>query len=1089
MARTRPPKKQTQATEQQGRPKDNEFRAQPVNENVARRAPTNVHGFPTSKEYVFIQKKFDELLSKKFNFFEKHGGRLGKEGTHYFNDGCRRSTFNPQILNFAEYYSDVEQLIEFANITHRDVSLNYNFYKDTRNADITILPLIALLSPSDNHQIILHSKLELPTSEQIKDVKKFVYECCYINKIWLLSSESIRETIYKFFVQTFTTEADSLKKILSKENTFVLMIINRTLKSSNQIEVEHIIVAVIFSANEADAICIDFVSTGIGYHGYGYGTLILHMAQVFGMEYNLNCHKLPSSKTRDTQTQTTYLACQNPMLDYYRKLGFEEVSTDSFISNKEMDDFSDRMNIKEWNKDSPEIQLKLLRIIGKVPREINFVNVVKDVDIEHSLYNKDLFPQFKTLKVGKELKKTMRESMELCVNKLRNHTGSESDVILMNSSSNFLDFLNSKFNDLMFFKIGKWFNSSFEEQMDNFDLKDFMESQTMLIALENLEMQFYQNQYQNIDIDTTEQWACIRCALCSKKVFVKKTKNEKMVEFLLKSVFSVWYSHVFCYEPNRENPFDEMNAGWNLCNQRYGEYLFRLRNSVRFDIDKILPGENGVKKIYVWKKRLQYFFVGFKVNYIKLLEEFVRNMSKFKSLHQKDETSKERRKRKSLLNNYTDELVIGKDETSSRHNQAHSQTANKKHHRELKQRRHVDESTWNEVFYQDLDLQKRIDKLEYVDVDKTEKFYQESLDYLEERDGLKDKNYINEWGEIQNENHYIAHLDDGKIIVLEEEWFKQYDDSDNFSHYVITSGTYRKLGQRSNRPVNLNKQDKNRIRKHVEECKGMCEIQRIKKIKRDKNDTVGYEYINYKVNAENESAPEHSKKVTHSCVSRLDYAGLDRNGRLHLLSNDWIELNFKKRDPKLYKRICTANVGQFVDIPPGNSNQQKLVRKINKNDYGPKNKYTQGSDPSCLFSSLANAIDYLGNPKISFKLIEIYYNEFHNNKNPHVTMKDVLRATTRNHYHKKFESKFKFKVTKVKRPNALDFIHPNKMPENIIYHCVLTNHHSIAICNGLIFDPSLSHSFLLNETNLRSCAEVNEHEKTSEIIVQLYKYS
>ena len=69
-----------------------------------------------------------------------------------------------------------------------------------------------------------------------------------------------------------------------------------------------------------------------------------------------------------------------------------------------------------------------------------------------------------------------------------------------------------------------------------------------------------------------------------------------MVEFLLKSVFSVWYSHVFCYEPNRENPFDEMNAGWNLCNQRYGEYLFRLRNSVRFDIDKILPGENGVKK-------------------------------------------------------------------------------------------------------------------------------------------------------------------------------------------------------------------------------------------------------------------------------------------------------------------------------------------------------------------------------------------------------------------------------------------------------------------------------------------------------------
>ena len=180
--------------------------------------------------------------------------------------------------------------------------------------------------------------------------------------------------------------------------------------------------------------------------------------------------------------------------------------------------------------------------------------------------------------------------------------------------------------------------------------------------------------------------------------------------------------------------------------------------------------------------------------------------------------------------------------------------------------------------------------------------------------------------------------------------------------------------------------------------------------------------------------------------------------------------------------------GQLVDIPHGNSDRQKVTEKIKKKDYGPKNRYTQDSDPSCLFTSLANALVYIRQEKLGQKLIEIYYNEFRNQNKSYVTMNDVLNVTSLNGYHSKFESKFRFEIKKVKQPNAMNLLPPTILEENNIFHCILSNHHSIAICNNLIFDPSLSHSILRNEANLRSCAEANKDESTSNIILKAYEY-
>ena len=388
-----------------------------------------------------------------------------------------------------------------------------------------------------------------------------------------------------------------------------------------------------------------------------------------------------------------------------------------------------------------------------------------------------------------------------------------------------------KYNEHLLIPIGKLFKSAFKDQIPLFDNLNFKQSQTMLIALESLEIQFFPQEYGDIGIGNTDQWVCIQCSLCKKKTFLKKTKNFKFVEFLMKAIYSVWYQHVFCYSTNVNNPFDSMNNDWNVCNNRKGEYLQRLRDSTRFDITVLSLDDNGEEKLFRWKKYLEFFLTGFKVRFSMILDSFVYYISKVKDLQLVQEGGpKEKRNRKTLITNYTEERIIGTVSTLKNQGKSRSVWSNSTYHNQNKTKRHNEETAWNESFYNDLNEQEEIDKIEYVNVDKTDELYEESIDYLNERSKLKDNNYINHWGEVQNKNHFIGHLSSGKIVVLEDEWFKQYDYTDNFSHYTLSNNTYKNILRRYNRPVSLNRNDKSRIRKHVQSVKGMCKIQQIKKI-------------------------------------------------------------------------------------------------------------------------------------------------------------------------------------------------------------------------------------------------------------------
>ena len=171
-------------------------------------------------------------------------------------------------------------------------------------------------------------------------MRKHVYEFCLIDKLLETGNLPIRETVFEFFKNIFTGEEEHIKSLLNKDQTFVLMIINRTLKPDVNILVDHIIASVIYTANQYSSICIDYLTTGKSYYSHGYGTLILHMAQVFAIEYNLNYQKKQTSD-EFKNNQMTYTYCRQELSHYYLLLGFEEMSVEEFESNKDLSNFGE----------------------------------------------------------------------------------------------------------------------------------------------------------------------------------------------------------------------------------------------------------------------------------------------------------------------------------------------------------------------------------------------------------------------------------------------------------------------------------------------------------------------------------------------------------------------------------------------------------------------------------------------------------------------------------------------------------------------------------------------------------------------------
>ena len=67
-------------------------------------------------------------------------------------------------------------------------------------------------------------------------------------------------------------------------------------------------------------------------------------------------------------------------------------------------------------------------------------------------------------------------------------------------------------------------------------------------------------------------------------------------------------------------------------------------------------------------------------------------------------------------------------------------------------------------------------------------------------------------------------------------------------------------------------------------------------------------------------------------------------------------MNYKERDPSLYKQICSLPIGETIKFTPGSSDIISSKHLVKVDDRGRPNKFVQGKEPSCLFLSLTNAL-------------------------------------------------------------------------------------------------------------------------------------
>ena len=122
-------------------------------------------------------------------------------------------------------------------------------------------------------------------------------------------------------------------------------------------------------------------------------------------------------------------------------------------------------------------------------------------------------------------------------------------------------------------------------------------------------------------------------------------------------------------------------------------------------------------------------------------------------------------------------------------------------------------------------------------------------------------------------------------MVIDDDWFKQYHDNGDFSHYTITRTTYLNLKKKYNKQISLNKQDKKKINKHVDDVLGRGEIHTIKRYKKTQHESDKFEHVDYlelKTNAGNpKNGTTRKDYVTYSSSSRYDYIGIDEKGRSH----------------------------------------------------------------------------------------------------------------------------------------------------------------------------------------------------------------
>ena len=209
----------------------------------------------------------------------------------------------------------------------------------------------------------------------------------------------------------------------------------------------------------------------------------------------------------------------------------------------------------------------------------------------------------------------------------------------------------------------------------------------------------------------------------------------------------------------------------------------------------------------------------------------------------------------------------------------------------------------------------------------------------------------------------------------------------------------------------------------------------------------------------------------HISTSKYAFIGYDKKRNYHRLSQDWIDMNYKEKFPKAYKRIMRLRPGENYRIPAGSTNEafqnydeQTEYSKKDISLIGPMIRYVQGDRPSCLAYSITSDLVYINQGLYATRIMEYYGFMLNDHDSEPFMMCNVLDIIFLHKERSKGEKRFKTTVNKVKQPDTIKIL--NDKTPNTMYHCILSNTHAIVLIDEWIFDSTQDRAIPRNELHL-----------------------
>ena len=493
--------------------------------------------------------------------------------------------------------------VKFASLELNSV-LPKNVYIDEMYPNCITTGLKYLLHKDDRPRLIDCGNMHVHTKYfNICKSRKKYYELYRVLNNHLKSSPT-KECIREFFRSIFQNFDEHIDWMMENEEIKIILLVNReNFLNDNTLSLSSIVGGVLYSVQGTIGTCINAIAIHSDYRYNSFGPLLIYLSQILGA-YHI---EVRCDGSLGTNFQT-YLACRKYTKAFYVSLGFKEVDDiEPFKEGGELESFGTHMELPMWidyKEDDKQIIMSISELCYKMR---NYITPNKFIQ-EDVLYDSQLWTHSHSLfKTPESWKSAVKRTLSRYVKSINEQPLNVVQELLDNENKFHPSRIYIQYQDHLTLPL---IGEIFGEICSTFEKKNRKNRghiiKSSIPSLSALKLRIFQKQKEGGE-NGDECWCQIECTRCKKVCCVKNTSLDPLVVFLMKCIMSIWYQHVYTFEPVEGNEWNKAYPDWHLCQKRNGTYLERLKISTYGDQEK-----------YDKRNSLTPYF-----KYVKYLEEFL----------------------------------------------------------------------------------------------------------------------------------------------------------------------------------------------------------------------------------------------------------------------------------------------------------------------------------------------------------------------------------------------------------------------------------------------------------------------------------